>query len=103
MAECWLHPVQSDGVVPPVLNKRNCGFARAVGLAPAREGQPGYWKRHDRDHDGIACEPWGRGPQRFVNTAHVMRHVERHGRRVVLQLLAEPVGEPGEAPRRHAD
>jgi excalibur calcium-binding domain-containing protein len=36
----------------------NCGFARLVGLAPARRGQPGYWKRHDRDGDGIACEPW---------------------------------------------
>jgi Excalibur calcium-binding domain len=35
----------------------NCAFARAVGLAPAKEGQPGYWKRHDRDRDGTACEP----------------------------------------------
>ena len=44
----------------------NCGFARLVGLAPARRGEPGYWKRLDRDGDGIACEPWpperGRGP-----------------------------------------
>ena len=32
----------------------NCGFARLVGLAPARRGEPGYWKRHDRDGDGIA-------------------------------------------------
>ena len=36
----------------------NCGFARFVGLAPARRGEPGYWKSHDRDRDGIACEPW---------------------------------------------
>lgn len=36
----------------------NCDFARLVGLAPARRGQPGYWKHHDRDGDGIACEPW---------------------------------------------
>jgi hypothetical protein len=35
----------------------NCAFARLVGLAPARKGQPGYWERHDRDGDGIACEP----------------------------------------------
>src|SRR5262245_52488580 len=35
----------------------NCGFARLVGLAPARRGEPGYWKRHDQDRDGIACEP----------------------------------------------
>ncbi|MDN4982213.1 excalibur calcium-binding domain-containing protein [Bradyrhizobium sp. WYCCWR 13022] len=36
----------------------NCEFARLVGLAPARRGEPGYWKHHDRDRDGIACEPW---------------------------------------------
>ena len=38
----------------------NCAAARAVGLAPSRTGQPGYWSRHDRDNDGIACEPWQR-------------------------------------------
>jgi len=38
----------------------NCAAARAVGLAPSRTGQPGYWSRHDRDNDGIACEPWPR-------------------------------------------
>jgi len=44
----------------------NCGFARFVGLAPARRAEPGYWPRHDRDRDGIACEPWrpGKGPSR---------------------------------------
>jgi Excalibur calcium-binding domain len=36
----------------------NCAFARSVGLAPAKRGQPGYWESHDRDGDGIACEPW---------------------------------------------
>jgi Excalibur calcium-binding domain len=36
----------------------NCNAARVVGLAPARRGQPGYWPSHDRDGDGIACEPW---------------------------------------------
>ncbi|UPK03422.1 excalibur calcium-binding domain-containing protein [Bradyrhizobium sp. 170] len=36
----------------------NCDFARLVGLAPAKRGEPGYWKRHDRDGDGVACEPW---------------------------------------------
>jgi hypothetical protein len=35
----------------------NCSFARLVGLAPARMGEPGYWRLHDRDGDGIACEP----------------------------------------------
>jgi hypothetical protein len=34
----------------------NCDFARLVGLAPSRRGAPGYWQRHDRDGDGIACE-----------------------------------------------
>jgi hypothetical protein len=38
----------------------NCNAARAVGLAPARRGEPGYWSRHDADSDGIACEPWPR-------------------------------------------
>lgn len=37
---------------------RNCAAARAVGLAPARRGQPGYHPHLDRDNDGIACEPW---------------------------------------------
>ncbi|MBA1145256.1 excalibur calcium-binding domain-containing protein [Mesorhizobium sp. CCANP35] len=36
----------------------NCSAARAVGLAPAYVGEPGYWPTHDADHDGIACEPW---------------------------------------------
>ena len=31
----------------------SCDFARLVGLAPARLGQPGYWKHHDRDGDGV--------------------------------------------------
>jgi hypothetical protein len=38
-----------------------CDAARFVGLAPAYRGQPGYWARHDRDRDGIACE-WYRPP-----------------------------------------
>jgi hypothetical protein len=36
----------------------NCDAARAVGLAPAVRGAPGYYLSHDRDRDGIACEPW---------------------------------------------
>ncbi|MEM7635328.1 MAG: excalibur calcium-binding domain-containing protein [Pseudomonadota bacterium] len=38
----------------------NCSAARAVGLAPSKRGEPGYYFRHDRDRDGIACEPWRR-------------------------------------------
>lgn len=34
-----------------------CHWARAVGLAPAIRGNPGYWSSHDGDRDGIACEP----------------------------------------------
>jgi hypothetical protein len=39
---------------------RNCDTARAVGLAPASRGQPGYWTHLDADRDGIACEPYPR-------------------------------------------
>ncbi|MBI1215413.1 MAG: hypothetical protein GC185_06320 [Alphaproteobacteria bacterium] len=35
----------------------NCAAARAVGLAPAVVGHPGYYRDHDADGDGIACEP----------------------------------------------
>jgi Excalibur calcium-binding domain len=34
----------------------NCSAAGAVALAPARDGEPGYWRTLDRDGDGIACE-----------------------------------------------
>lgn len=36
----------------------NCDAARAVNLAPASRGNPGYYSRFDADNDGIACEPW---------------------------------------------
>ncbi|MCA1528772.1 excalibur calcium-binding domain-containing protein [Bradyrhizobium yuanmingense] len=52
----------------------NCDFARLVGLAPARRGEPGYWQHHDRDGDGVACEPWrphrGEVPQRTIAMAN---------------------------------
>jgi Excalibur calcium-binding domain len=38
----------------------NCTAARAVGLAPAWRGEPGYYLQHHDDRDGIACEPWPR-------------------------------------------
>ena len=37
---------------------RDCDAARAAGLAPSLRGRPGYWAMHDRDGDGIACEPY---------------------------------------------
>ena len=44
----------------------NCDAARAIGLAPALRGEPGYWQSHDADDDGIACEPWPhRSPARI--------------------------------------
>lgn len=36
----------------------NCSTARAVGLAPALRGQPGYHPHLDADRDGISCEPY---------------------------------------------
>jgi hypothetical protein len=39
---------------------RNCASAYAVGLAPARRGEPGYWDHLDADHDGVSCEWWPR-------------------------------------------
>jgi hypothetical protein len=38
----------------------NCSTARALGLAPAYRGQPGYRSHLDRDGDGISCEPYPR-------------------------------------------
>lgn len=43
-----------------ILAAPNCDAARAMGLAPARRGAPGYYQRHDADRDGIACEPFPR-------------------------------------------
>ena len=37
-----------------------CRAASSMGLAPARRGEPGYWRSHDGDQDGIACERWPR-------------------------------------------
>jgi hypothetical protein len=33
-----------------------CAAATTFGLAPARRGEPGYWRRLDADHDGRSCE-----------------------------------------------
>jgi len=35
----------------------SCDAVRAMGLTPVRQGQPGYWRGHDQDDDGVACEP----------------------------------------------
>jgi hypothetical protein len=45
----------------------NRAAERAVGLAPALKGEPGFcWPEHEADHNGIACEPW---PRRQEGTA----------------------------------
>jgi Excalibur calcium-binding domain len=35
---------------------KNCDAARAAGVTPLYEGDPGYAPHLDRDNDGIACE-----------------------------------------------
>lgn len=35
---------------------KNCSQARAAGVAPIYQGEPGYRSGLDRDHDGVACE-----------------------------------------------
>jgi Excalibur calcium-binding domain len=58
----------------------NCDFARLVGLAPARRGEPGYWKHLDRDGDGVACEPWpprrGAASRPFLLTTDAAAKIE---------------------------
>jgi hypothetical protein len=50
----------------------NCRAAYSVGLAPAGRGEPGYWRRHDADRDGIACEwrPGIRPPRPLIMRVH---------------------------------
>jgi Excalibur calcium-binding domain len=58
-----LKPGSVDTIAPTVLASTpipNCATARALGLAPAYRGDPGYRSYLDRDGDGIACEPYRR-------------------------------------------
>lgn len=34
----------------------NCAEAKAAGVAPLRDGEPGYRMEMNRDDDGVACE-----------------------------------------------
>ena len=48
-----------DGAVVQIQHRIayfGCGAAYAVRLAPARIGQPGYWRHLDPDNDGVSCE-----------------------------------------------
>lgn len=58
----YLHPAR-DASTPPLAFQTsvyypNCAAAHAAGVAPIREGQPGYRTELDRDDDGVACEPY---------------------------------------------
>jgi hypothetical protein len=53
-----LSPWPSATTLKHIASFPNCDAARAVGLAPAIEGQPGCWPRHDAAKDGRSCEPW---------------------------------------------
>ncbi|UPT63797.1 MAG: excalibur calcium-binding domain-containing protein [Hyphomonadaceae bacterium JAD_PAG50586_4] len=46
----------SPGMALHLDSMPNCSAAGAVALAPARDGEPGYWRTLDRDGDGVACE-----------------------------------------------
>lgn len=49
-----------------LLSMPSCAATRAMGLAPAKIGHPGYWPKQDADNDGIACEEWGGGPRHYT-------------------------------------
>lgn len=45
------------GWVRHLLAAPSCEAAERVGLAPAKQGTPGFWRQHDTNGNGIACEP----------------------------------------------
>lgn len=57
-------PPRTVAPVPPVVAApapatvyyANCTAVRNAGVAPLKQGQPGYRAALDRDHDGQACE-----------------------------------------------
>lgn len=49
-------PRQSPGTDNYATYYANCSQARRAGVAPLRQGDPGYRAGLDRDGDGIACE-----------------------------------------------
>jgi hypothetical protein len=51
-------PWRMTATLKHFLSFPDCAVARLLSIAPAPRGQPGYWSRHDRDGDGIACEPF---------------------------------------------
>jgi competence protein ComEC len=49
-------PTSKPAVEQSNVYYQNCTAARAAGVTPLYEGDPGYSSKLDRDHDGIACE-----------------------------------------------
>ncbi len=53
-------PAPAPAVVPTPepyeVSYKNCAAVRAAGAAPIHVGEPGYYRKLDRDGDGIACE-----------------------------------------------
>jgi hypothetical protein len=49
----------ASGLISDVIHYRDCDEARAAGVAPIANGQPGYRPQLDADGDGIACEAFG--------------------------------------------
>lgn len=47
---------EAPAPAPAAAYYQNCTAARAAGVAPIYQGEPGYGRHLDRDGDGIACE-----------------------------------------------
>jgi len=60
VAVLMLSPFPPIATLKHIAALPNCDAARAIGLAPAIRGAPGYWPSHDADEDGKACELWPR-------------------------------------------
>lgn len=50
--------LERDHAPPPGAYYSGCDEARAAGVAPLYDGEPGYRPGMDGDSDGIACEPY---------------------------------------------
>ena len=50
------HPLR-QAAPPAGAYYSGCNAARAAGVAPLYDGEPGYRSELDGDSDGIACEP----------------------------------------------
>lgn len=49
-------PIPQSAPEQEAIHYSSCKEARAAGVAPLHEGDPGYSTKLDRDRDGIACE-----------------------------------------------